>query len=347
MKHKIYVKTIVSILFSLVLVSFVINWIFFNFENIEGDLTRIGMHSEYDFGNNGEEHFFENPPSKKGKIGDIEVYDIVVIGDSFSNHRFSYAWHNYLSKKTGLNVGVFKIKSQKEVIKAINNAKNPPGLVVYESVERELYTRFGSQNNKCKPTPSAFFNRYRLKPKKINTIYTTRDRSFSFKVDLGVKFLKSAIMRKNLQETKILDIVTTDLFTNKKADKLLVYAEDIEKKKNLTTSNWENIWCGLLELQNQVQKTQKTNFVALIAPDKLTIYSPYLKSNKWKNISNYQQHLNNNLNVVLLMPYFENAISKGYKDLYLPNDTHWGSSGNKLVGGAVLDYLKKTTVIVE
>jgi hypothetical protein len=99
-------------------------------------------------------------------------------------------------------------------------------------------------------------------------------------------------------------------------------------------------------LQQKVQGNGKTIFIALIGPDKLTTYSSYLTSERWKNISKYQYLTKDHrLNIVPLLSYFNSAHKENIKDIYLPNDTHWSSAGNKLVGYAILDYLKQNRVI--
>ena len=47
-----------------------------------------------------------------------------------------------------------------------------------------------------------------------------------------------------------------------------------------------------------------------------------------------------NLNVAL-----KNEIARGTWDVYLPNDTHWGSAGHRTVARSLREYLKRKGVL--
>ena len=348
MRYKSYTKISVSTLFLITFISFLINWKYFDFEKIEGDLTRIGMHSEANYGNHGVEFFFSPALSNIGLIENIDTYDIIIVGDSFSNHRFSSAWHNYLRQDSGLKVGVFKIGDLDKIQKSSQYKKSPPKILIYESVERELYNRFNNQNldSNCTVNHSDL-SRTVLRWESMNVTphQTRRDVSFSFKVDLALKFLRDRMRSDAEKKTTILNLTTPNLFTNKNSNQLLVYSEDIKTKKSISASDWRKIECGLIGLQNKIQENNKTKFIALIAPDKLSVYSPYLVDKTWENMSYYSHFSKDNkLNLVPLFKRFNEALRRGDKDIYLPNDTHWGSAGHQLVGRAVLDYLKDISI---
>ena len=38
-------------------------------------------------------------------------------------------------------------------------------------------------------------------------------------------------------------------------------------------------------------------------------------------------------------------IARGVRDVYLPNDTHWGSAGHQAVSRALLDYLTERGIL--
>ncbi len=349
MKYKDYTKYIVTTLFIIVSTSFLIGWQYFHFQEIEGDLTRIGMHSEDNYGNNGVEYYFKPALSSKGSVDNIDTYDIIVIGDSFSNHRFSRAWHNYLQRETGFKIGVFKINDLNKIIASSKYKASPPKIIIYESVERELYNRHYKKISEggCLASRNELIKiKLKLNPVNVEPYSIKRNTNFSFKVDLGIKFLREKIKITPKLKTRTLNLTTSDLFTNKYSEKLLIYGDDIENKKRLLLSDWRGVYCNLLELQKKIQRNKQTKFITLIAPDKLTIYSSYIKSKEWEDISYYQYLTENNeLNAVPLLRYFKDALKRNKKDIYLSNDTHWGSAGNELVGRAVLDYFKRVGII--
>ena len=52
MGYSKYTKLTLITIFIIILLSFLVELLHFNFTSTEGDLTRIGMHSESDYGNN-------------------------------------------------------------------------------------------------------------------------------------------------------------------------------------------------------------------------------------------------------------------------------------------------------
>jgi|LWDU01.1.fsa_nt_gi hypothetical protein len=348
MTYKNYTKLILITVFTIVFLSFLVEWLHFDFKPTKGDLTRIGMHSESDYDNNGVEYYFNPILSSKGSIDKIDSYDIIVIGDSFSTRRFSRAWHHYLQREVGLHIGVFDISkySLDDIIDNKKYKESPPKILIYESIERNLpersHSRFSREQcqkiSKISLRTLLEINPIVAEPHPIKQ-YT----GIFFKIDRGMRYLKNLFRR--TKKTKILDLSTAELFTNHRSSELLIFHEDIKKKKNLTLSDWRRVRCDLLILQNKVQSNGKTKFIALIAPDKMTVYSPYLKDNQWKGISQYQYLMEDErLNIVPLLSYFQEAHKENKKDIYLPNDTHWSSVGNKLVGHAVFDYLKHNRI---
>ena len=84
----------------------------------------------------------------------------------------------------------------------------------------------------------------------------------------------------------------------------------------------------------------------MIAPDKLTSYQQLIKDFdrekiQWMEVIQKHRGLNvPNLNVAL-----KNEIARGTSDVYLPNDTHWGSAGHRTVARALQEYLKRKSVL--
>jgi len=39
------------------------------------------------------------------------------------------------------------------------------------------------------------------------------------------------------------------------------------------------------------------------------------------------------------------AIEKGQQDIFLPNDSHWGSEGHRIVADGLLDYLRQKQIL--
>jgi len=349
MSYSKYTKLTLFAISIVILLSLLVEFFHFNLMSFQGDLTRVGMHSESDYGGNEPEYAFNPALSRKGVLSEIGQADVIVMGDSFSTNRFSRAWHNYLQSETGLRVMVFDITKYdlEDIISNVDYKKNPPKILIYESVERNLPKRSRSNlsedqcSNTVKTPVSVSVD---TKSSAVQPQLVEQRPEFSLKIDRGLRYLKNLLNFID-NKTAVVNLSSKELFTNSHANRLLIFNEDINNKKNLSQSDWEKVRCGLFEIQAKVQKDGKTQFVALIAPDKLTAYSQFLENKNLISLSKYRYLTNDQrLNIVPLLTYFESAHRNNKKDIYFPNDTHWSSVGNKIVGYAILDYLKNNSM---
>ncbi len=89
---------------------------------------------------------------------------------------------------------------------------------------------------------------------------------------------------------------------------------------------------NLIEYQNKVQANGATLFMAMIAPDKLTAYSEFIGNDNVAHLSRIEETADTEgLNLVRIHKPLIEAIHDGVIDVYLPNDTHWGSAGHSNV----------------
>jgi hypothetical protein len=97
--------------------------------------------------------------------------------------------------------------------------------------------------------------------------------------------------------------------------------------------------CRLLDLQQRVERDGRTRLLLVIAPDKSTAYADYLPAES--RLPNAIERLAQirGLPLPRLDLVMKQAIQQGAVDVYLPNDTHWGTAGSKLAAGAVIRYL--------
>jgi len=92
---------------------------------------------------------------------------------------------------------------------------------------------------------------------------------------------------------------------------------------------------------------EKTFFVGMIAPDKLTAYMDVYKNFAHDKIHWMDEIANHpELNVPRLDVTLKNEIARGVRDVYLPNDTHWGFAGQRTVARALQEYLKRKGVLL-
>lgn len=308
---------------------------------LQGDLTRIGWFSEKDYGWYGTDWVFEPSLSRIG-LAD-ESYDIVIVGDSFSYREpLGGLWHNYLQRSAGKSVGVFHVDSfvLSDFVASPAFLSNPPDLVIYQSVERSLLARLGSTESAgcAEPLPSSAVNRVFVQRDESAPRAIERKPQGLIDVGYGLRFLWSKV--RPVGQVSSLQLSTDQLFTNWRANTLLVYTYDLQKS-SWPPATWDDARCSLKEWQRRIQGNGKTVFVAMVVPDKLTVYGPYLVDTQLAKISRYERLLiDEDLNVIPLLSEINSAIGSGAKDFYLPNDTHWSSSSERIVGESVVRYLQ-------
>jgi hypothetical protein len=327
---------------------------------VAGDTTRLSGYSENDFGWNIPQKTFSQDANLLQEAYDHYV-DVLVLGDSFSFGgvlgMMNYPWQTFLTAETGWSVSSISHYTTKTnppsydptLIPAIVNSemfqKKPPKILVLEVVERQLHM-LPKISGDCK-LHNKIKNYQQLSIKPIpgivptNEVYRTKIQpSLNKRLDFAVKYWEN-LLSFNTRENQsfLFDLTSPKLFSSKESDTLLVYEGDV-KKKNWDDLLVDNIKCRLVNIQNLVQANGKTLFVVMVAPDKLTAYSPFLKDS---SIAKYSV-IDRLASVQSLhLPRFDlplqSAIREGLVDVYLPNDTHWANQGQKIAAETLIKYL--------
>ena len=93
-------------------------------------------------------------------------------------------------------------------------------------------------------------------------------------------------------------------------------------------------------MRRQVEANGYTRLVLTVAPDKLTAYAEFLSDSDMKSASLLALDSYRHPDVV---PRLDRnliaAIRRGERDVYLPNNTHWGSNGHRIVAETLLRFL--------
>ena len=308
------------------------------FEPLWGDLTRIGWRSENDFGWTLPKERFAPLAARIGALD--RHYDIVAIGDSFTGEsvwRPGTTWPHYLAHDTGLDVAIFDSDDDLigRLLASPGFAAAPPAVIIYEIVERNLAPGHPWPAGEACPaggeTPRVTLA---PGPRGAAPILDMRPRDrgwYALPVSYGLEFLEQSLRRAVLgHETTnsvALDLTRGGLFSSRQDRTLLVYGEDFNKL-GWHEAQWRGAACSLLRLQERVQANGRTVFLAMVAPDKLTAYGPYLADESYRGISRLDLLAEYPaLNLVRFDRDFDPA---GQIDLYLPDDTHWSTAGHAL-----------------
>ena len=326
---------------------------------VTGDTTRLSGYSENDFGWNLPQKTFAKAAASLKEEYD-QYSDVVVVGDSFSFGgvlgMMNYPWQTFLTAATGLSVITISHYTTKTnppsydptlVYKIINSElfkRNPPKLFILEVVERQLNMLPKVEgdcrvHNKIKDKSDYSISNNNSKPT-VDVYRPKNHPSLSKRIDFAVKFWKTKLLlNKGDNQAFLFALTSENLFSSARSDTLLVYEGDV-KKKNWDAKLIENTRCKLINMQNMVQANGKTLFIAMVAPDKLTAYSPYLKDTsaaKYTVIG--QLSTDSSLHLPRFDLPLQQAIKNGMIDVYLPNDTHWASIGQNIAATTIIDYL--------
>jgi hypothetical protein len=318
---------------------------------VDGDLARVGGYSENEFGPKESQVVFEENLFKVAtNLKDYDKpYDIVVLGDSFSIDQQSrfFGWQNYFIQRTGLSMIVFDTRRYwpVEIYDSPEFKKYPPKVFIFESVERYLHERIAYFAGMTPPTaapstpyPHLFSN---STPPTVTTKYQSLKREADFDPDHALGHL-GAIMQRHLRlNNQVIEVplAKENLFSCENDTEMLVYFDEFKKQK-LGEQDFADLRAGAQVFRKIIESNGYTRFVLIVAPDKTSTFAPYLKETDCATANLIAELAED---PTLLIPrtdlVISKAISSGKKDVYLPNDSHWGSVGHKLFADTLADQL--------
>ncbi len=312
-----------------------------------GELTRIGGFSERNYGWNTPIDEFHPLLATWGNTYDHGA-DVLVVGDSFANGRPPMQWQNLLAASTGWRIHTVdkNVADLDGLISSSTFRISPPRIVVWNNVERDLKDEYAAHDDRCTSGASSF----RLTPlKQIPTharpVSVSRAIGFA---ELNPGFARIWLWKNILREAGLYEsdalsfqLRRSDLFSSRASDRLLVYRRDF-RKLTWKDADLVRIRCGYANLASRFEANGTTRFVTAIAPDKSSAYRPWLTypgalpASRLADLLGHFPVDDARLDLVIA-----NAIAAGTRDVYLPDDTHWGSAGHKLAAEAILRLLIK------
>lgn len=340
---KVFLITFFSLLISGILL---LIYTSYYIQPIQGDLTRLGGYSERDYGWNIPKRML-NDSVTLARTYD-KYYDIVVLGDSFSNLGL---WQSYLAND--YNMTFTTLHWDNNTIESIINSQifkdNPPKLFIIELGTRSFPIRFTSSNSTCN---SEMVERNKSR---LNLEVANQHSSFSYAYrntytkwnEVNLKFallyLENSLLRMLIKNdfSKVMryDLTRNDLFSNKNNDSVLLLSTWFDSKV-WSDEEISKAICSVIDIQNKVQSNGRTLFILLPIPDKSSAYKKYIKNPSFSDINNISIQLaNSKINTPKIELLIAKAIDAGDKDVYLPNDTHFGTIGYELVAKSIKDLL--------
>lgn len=321
-----------------------------------GDLTRIGSYAEKDFGWNKPQFEFKHPLSEIGEYQ--RYYDIVVLGDSFSTGRPQLHWQNYLVAAKGWSIVTLNINEIKleQVLENPVFRNTPPKIFILGTVERELPRRIAYEKS-CDANALLTRGATTAQPSHVASLVQVSDfkglakyveRSTSWKSGIKLGYVKDYLWKSFLRisygdahtyAAKV-ELDRKGPFSSINKNTMLVYKDDFLKVSWWREMGLSEISCRIGQIRKQVETNRQTQFVLMVAPDKLTAYADFIRDKNLQKISNLSA-LSDSLPEI--MPRIDlaltTAINKGEQDVYLPDDTHWGSSGYQIAAETLMTFL--------
>ncbi len=318
---------------------------------VDGDLARLGGYAENEFGYRMPQAVFDQNLFKvSNDLKDYDkYYDIVVLGDSFSVDQEGrrFGWQNYFINRTGLSMIVFDTRRfwPIEIYDSPAFKKHPPKVFVFESVERYLNERVAYFAGMMPPAPVPSASPVNLfasaSPPHLPMHTQSANQTAGFDPDHVLGHLGAIAQRHLRLNNQVVEIplARKGLFSAPNDVDMLVYFDEL-KKQSLTDSDFCELRAGTAVFEKFIESNGFTRFVLLVAPDKSSTFAPYMKDAS-RATANLIAELarDPSLPVPRTDIVLSQAIATGIQDVYLSNDSHWGSIGHKLFADALADHL--------
>ena len=322
-------------------------------EPLYGDLTRIGGFPEREFGWTQPQLKFDKPLFTLDQYD--RYHDVVVLGDSFSRIWPQHQWQNYLVAATGWSLTTLDINTHQldDILKSRAFRDTPPRVLIVETVERYLPSRVNADAS-CSTTPQGAATALPAAVPAWNgqaieqaSRYDRRSQdaadaklSFAFRYVWTNGFRR--LSGRPLTDARKLDLAQPAPFSSRTKNALLVYKDDLSKINAWKATSAASLTCGVERMRRAVEANGVTRFVFLAAPDKMTAYAPYLADRNLAAMSRLRPLLDMNGSVSPRIDLaLAAAIQQKQQDVYLPDDTHWGSTGHRIVAETLYRFIAR------
>lgn len=298
-------------------------------EPVSGDLARIGGWAERDFGGQGPPD--PMPIRANGGPGAPRP-TVLVLGDSFSNPN---VWQTALAEATGLEpltCSYWTAGSLASWMRWAASQRAP--WWVLQVVERNVVTDWGGPGvaSGAAPVPLGILAgqtagrrpRVAWNP---DYAYLARAAWHHGQLRWGPPHLRSG-------ETAVAPLTRPDLFSARRADRLLYFATDA-RKDAWTEADLAAVDATLAAV-SRAAGAAGARLRLVVVPDKSTVYTPWLTRPVARPRYEALQHRWRaaGLDPVDVLAAFRQALP-ATRDLYGPDDSHLGPAGQRLLAAAI------------
>jgi hypothetical protein len=269
-------------------------------------------------------------------------------------------WQNHLVATTGWSVAtlnLYKIRLE-QILSSQVFHDHPPRVLIFESVERNLPENLKNDTSSCGKRPTTL----QSNSDDASTAFTLptrpdehlpgatqlvqRERFWSeIKLDYVRGYIWHSILRNLTGDARTefgkVELIRPAPFSSRNQQAMLVFDQDFKKINRWKEEGMTEMVCRIKAMQRQVEANGYTRFVLMVPPDKLTVYADFIRDKGLRDSSTLGE-LSGNLPEV--MPRLDlaliSAVREGKQDVYLPDDTHWGSNGSQIAAETLLNFLQ-------
>ena len=305
-----------------------------------GSQTRTGGYLETDFAPIKPQEIFPLSMFKSGEGAEDydQYYDMVVIGDSFSQSP-SESWVNFVARDLRASAIVFHIDVMdfEALVKNPVFQEYPPKHVLLQSSEGDAFLRLGRLVHLSGLTslethaPIAAERVYAsVEKSKTKTVPHKFLRSADLRTRLGIAghYVKSAIKRavfgERVSDVFSLDVDCDTCFSHPNSKKVLVSIRDLDPQAYKFHLK-EQAVAGVLKLSKLIETNCRTRLNTIIFPNKTNVYSRYLSVD---TPSVFDGDLPvNDLHLINVRDALVGAVDLGVMDVYPAHDHHTSAVG--------------------
>lgn len=314
---------------------------------ITGDLTRISAYPERWFGWNDQQ---QNIPIITNSLRTDKKRHILVVGDSFSEAGH---WQAYLSEQYSFSFIHNGKTTLSKIIDAIDQKK--PDAIIIETAERAFLDMYGAGSTFIKSDHHCELSALNSKNETATTSFKAIDKITTLpqfplmerktlpaegkSISEGFHALKiwaKSIMSPRKRKAKTLAITRKDLFSNQRSDQILLLSRDFLLYDSADEKSVTAIRCSMQKTASLLAQ-KNIPYVLLAIPDKTTAYQPYLADEaiRQRPALINRLHVNQIKHGIDMLPPIQAMAAAGHKDIYLPDDTHWGYKGYQLAAALI------------
>ncbi len=279
-----------------------------------------------------------------------ESFDVITIGDSFTNGRRGSWYQDYLAERYNIkSLNYFgKNLCLEDLYMLISSGlidEIHPKAVILEKVERGVQNELGK--TKINLIPSDKKDIYILASKKNTNAAQISNGIFPpVMIKASMNFLTSNLMRiinsERLSNEAYTAELDRNLFTNVKNEhKLLFYYYDLNYLENPADAKMIN---KNLNAAAEILSEKGIKLIFMPCVDKYDLYYPYIKDKKGRPENNFFPAMRNVPDKKYIFidtkAILRKALGRGETDLYWFGDTHWSWKGFELVCDEIVKYLQ-------